>query len=248
MNEYVKSGIPICSIAGATDIISCFAGHNLTLPVYPGEIQYCNLGMHVQCFNEIGKHIYDEFGEFVCIKPFPSMPVYFKNDPGNVRYKETYFSRYPGVWTHGDYCLINSKTGGIVISGRSDSTMNVKGIRIGTSEIYNVVQQVPGVVDSLCVCQDFGEGDERMVLFVSYKRDEIEFEKLVSQIKHAILNGLSQRHMPSLILEAPSIPYTITGKKVEILVKKIISKKPYSINHESLKDPSELSYFINLKI
>ncbi|KAF0990058.1 hypothetical protein HZS_3718, partial [Henneguya salminicola] len=176
LNQQVKKGIPIFSIAAATDIISSFAGHNLTLPVYSGEIQYPTLGMYIQCFDCDGKNVFDQFGELVCIKPFPSMPVFIMNDFDHTRYNDTYFSKYPHIWAQGDYCENNSTTGGIVISGRrypvifltSDSTLNVNGVRIGSSEIYNVVEKIPEVIDSLCVSQDLGNGMERMILFVQH--------------------------------------------------------------------------------
>ncbi|NP_001306769.1 acetoacetyl-CoA synthetase isoform 3 [Homo sapiens] len=210
---------------GGTDIISCFMGHNFSLPVYKGEIQARNLGMAVEAWNEEGKAVWGESGELVCTKPIPCQPTHFWNDENGNKYRKAYFSKFPGIWAHGDYCRINPKTGGIVMLGRSDGTLNPNGVRFGSSEIYNIVESFEEVEDSLCVPQYNKYREERVILFLKMASGHAFQPDLVKRIRDAIRMGLSARHVPSLILETKGIPYTLNGKKVEVAVKQIIAGK-----------------------
>jgi acetoacetyl-CoA synthetase len=240
----VKKDVTLSSIAGGTDIISCFVLGNPNLPVYRGEIQCCGLGMNVHSFSVNGKSRINKQGELVCTSPFPSMPIYFWNDPDGGKYKTAYFEEFPGIWHHGDYISI-SEHGGVTMHGRSDATLNPGGVRIGTSEIYGVVENLPEVDDSLVIGQEW-QGDERVILFIKLN-DECKLDDdLVAKIKNAIKSNCSPRHVPAKILETPDIPYTINSKKVEIAVKKIINGKDVS-NREALSNPESLDFYKELK-
>lgn len=241
----VKSNLLLGSITGGSDIISLFAGHNMQLPVYRGEIQCRCLGMAVECFDESGNSVYDKKGELVCTKPFPCMPTHFWNDDNGVKYRKAYFSHFPGVWSHGDYCVINSRTKGIVMLGRSDSTLNPNGVRFGSAEIYNVVERFSEVADSICVSQDLSDSEERVVLFLKLQNDQVDFTPLVAAIKTAIRNQLSARHVPAVFERVSDIPYTISGKKVEIAVKKIINGEIVT-ERGALANPESLDLYFNL--
>ncbi|XP_054852321.1 acetoacetyl-CoA synthetase [Eublepharis macularius] len=221
----IKSSVLLGSISGGTDIVSCFMGQNVTIPVYKGEIQARNLGMAVEAWGDEGKPVWGESGELVCTKPMPCQPTHFWNDENGIKYRKAYFSKFPGVWSHGDYCKINPKTGGIVMLGRSDGTLNPSGVRFGSSEIYNIVEAFEEVSDSLCVPQYSKDGEERVILFLKMATNQVFSLDLVRRMKEAIRMALSARHVPSLILETEGIPYTINGKKVEVAVKQIIAGK-----------------------
>ncbi|XP_060106371.1 acetoacetyl-CoA synthetase [Heteronotia binoei] len=221
----IKSSVLLGSISGGTDIVSCFMGQNVTIPVHKGEIQARNLGMAVETWDDEGTPVWGESGELVCTKPMPCQPTHFWNDENGIKYRKAYFSRFPGVWSHGDYCKINPKTGGIVMLGRSDGTLNPSGVRFGSSEIYNIVEAFEEVSDSLCVPQYSKDGEERVILFLKMATNQAFSLELVRRIKDAIRVALSARHVPSLILETEGIPYTINGKKVEVAVKQIIAGK-----------------------
>ncbi|MFH1514630.1 MAG: acetoacetate--CoA ligase, partial [bacterium] len=218
--EYVyrewKSDVQLSSIAGGTDIISCFVLGSPILPVYCGEIQCKGLGMNVDCFDEKGRSVVGKQGELVCRSPFPSMPVYFWNDPGNKKYKAAYFETYPGIWHHGDYIQI-SQYGGITMFGRSDATLNPGGVRIGTSEIYSVVENMEEIVDSVVVGQHYGD-DERVILFVRLNGGFNLDDQLKKKIADQIRKNCTPRHVPAIILETRDVPYTLNGKKVEVAV------------------------------
>lgn len=238
----VKPDVLLGSISGGTDIISCFAGSNPTLPVYRGELQARNLGMHVESFNEYGNSIYNETGELVCVSPFPSMPIYFWGDTATKeKYHRSYFDKFPGVWSHGDYICINTATGGINIFGRSDSTLNPNGIRFGSAEIYNIVEKVEGVADSLVVGQSQG-ANERVILFVKMQSGHQFSRDLEIHLKSLIRDALSPRHVPELIMETPDVPYTMNMKKVEIAVKKLLrGEEPQNVS--SLLNPDCLKFY-----
>ncbi|XP_030075223.1 acetoacetyl-CoA synthetase [Microcaecilia unicolor] len=221
----IKSSVLLGSISGGTDIISCFMGQNVTIPVYRGEIQARNLGMAVEAWNNAGKPVWGESGELVCTKPIPCQPTHFWNDENGNKYRKAYFSKFPGVWAHGDFCKINPKTGGIVMLGRSDGTLNPNGVRFGSSEIYHIVEAFEEVSDSLCIPQYNKDGEERVILFLRMASSHKFSEELVKRMKNAIRIALSARHIPALILETKDIPYTISGKKVEVAVKEIIAGK-----------------------
>ncbi|XP_028621782.1 acetoacetyl-CoA synthetase [Grammomys surdaster] len=238
----VKSTVLLGSISGGTDIISCFMGQNSSIPVYKGEIQARNLGMAVEAWDEEGKAVWGASGELVCTKPMPCQPTHFWNDENGSKYRKAYFSKFPGVWAHGDYCKINPKTGGIIMLGRSDGTLNPNGVRFGSSEIYNIVEAFDEVEDSLCVPQYNRDGEERVVLFLKMASGHTFQPDLVKRIRDAIRLGLSARHVPSLILETQGIPYTLNGKKVEVAVKQVLAGR--TVEHRgAFSNPETLDLY-----
>uniref|UniRef100_A0A8C5KNN5 Acetoacetyl-CoA synthetase n=1 Tax=Jaculus jaculus TaxID=51337 RepID=A0A8C5KNN5_JACJA len=241
----IRSNVLLGSISGGTDIISCFMGQNTSIPVYKGEIQARNLAMAVEAWNEEGKAVWGESGELVCTKPIPCQPTHFWNDENGSKYRKAYFSKFPGVWAHGDYCRINPKTGGIVMLGRSDGTLNPNGVRFGSSEIYNIVEAFEEVEDSLCVPQYNRDGEERVILFLKMGSGHAFRTDLVKRIRDAIRLGLSARHVPSLILETQGIPYTLNGKKVEVAVKQVMAGR--AIEHRgAFSNPEALDLYRNI--
>ncbi len=239
----VKEDLQLSSISGGTDIVSCFMLGNPTLPVYAGEIQCRGLGMKVESYDEEGNSIINKKGELVCTAPFPSMPVYFWNDPEMEKYKSAYFDFYPNVWRHGDYIEI-TEHGGIIIYGRSDATLNPGGIRIGTAEIYRIVEAMDEVVDSIVVGKKWN-ADQKVILFVVLKNG-IELNKeLIDKIKLNIRNSATPRHVPSKIIKVNDIPRTISGKKVELAVTNIIHGEKVE-NKDALANPQSLDQFRNL--
>lgn len=241
----IKKDVQLSSISGGTDIVSCFMLGNPAVPVYRGELQCRGLGMDVQAFNENGQPVTDEQGELVCASAFPVQPVMFWDDPNNERYISAYFSEYENVWHHGDYVTINDH-GGIVVWGRSDATLNPGGIRIGTAEIYRVVESFSEVEDSIVVGQQL-EGDERVLLFVKLKEGKQLDGKLRIALRQKIKNECTPRHVPAMILQVADIPYTRSGKKVEIAVKKIINGKSID-NTNALANPEALIIFKQLLV
>jgi len=206
-------------------------------------LQCRGLGMNVQSFDSDGNTVINKKGELVCASAFPSMPVYFWNDPDGTKYQQAYFNSYPGVWHHGDYIMINN-LGGIKIFGRSDATLNPGGIRIGTAEIYRVVEKFSEVTDSLVVGQKWGD-DERVILFVKLTEDISLHNEFIQKIKKTIRLECSPRHIPKKIIKITDIPYTINGKKVEIAVKKIIHGEDVP-NRDALANPESLKFYQNL--
>ena len=240
----IKQDVLLASISGGTDIVSCFVLGNPALPVHRGELQCRGLGMKVEAFNDSGTGVFNENGELVCTQAFPSMPVFFWNDGDGQKYHNAYFADYPGIWRHGDFIEINDH-GGVRIYGRSDATLNPGGVRIGTAEIYTVVENLPEMADSLVVGQSW-QDDERVILFVKLPEGGVLDEALVKKLKTVIRKNCSPRHVPALILETADIPYTINGKKVEIAVKKIIGGKEVQ-NQSALANPESLELFKNLE-
>ncbi|QDP73109.1 acetoacetate--CoA ligase [Legionella israelensis] len=240
--QQLKPEVQLCSISGGTDIISCFALGNPILPVYRGELQCAGLGMAVEVFDEQGRSVRQTHGELVCTKPFPSMPVGFWNDPDQSRYKKAYFARFPNVWAHGDFAEI-TKHHGLIIHGRSDSVLNPGGVRIGTAEIYRQIEKIPQVLDSVVVGQNW-EDDVRVVLFVKLKEGIELSDELITTIRQTIRTHASPRHVPAKILQVKDIPRTISGKTVEVAVRKIIHGESIE-NVESLANPEALEYFKN---
>ena len=239
----IKQDVLLASISGGTDIVSCFVLGNPTLPVYRGELQCRGLGMKVEAFDESGRGVFNENGELVCTQAFPSMPIFFWNDPDGQKYHSAYFADYPGIWRHGDFIKINDH-GGVRIYGRSDATLNPGGVRIGTAEIYTVVENLPEIADSLVVGQAW-QDDERVILFVKLPEGGVLDDALVNKLKTVIRQNCSPRHVPAIILETADIPYTINGKKVEIAVKKIIGGKEVQ-NRSALANPESLELYKNL--
>ena len=239
----IKKDLCLSSVSGGTDIISCFALGNPTLPVYRGELQCCGLGMKVAVFDENGKAVSHQKGELVCTAPFPSMPVYFWHDESDQKYRAAYFEFFPNVWRHGDYMEI-TETGGVIIYGRSDATLLPGGVRIGTAEIYRLVETLPEVEDSLVIGQPW-LNDERIVLFLKLLPENTFNEELVGKIKKMIRENASPRHVPAIIMPIADIPYTINMKKVEIAVRKIIQGEEVK-NREALANPESLDLYKNL--
>ncbi len=241
--QEIKKDLHFNSISGGTDINGCFAAGSPTLPVYAGELQAPALGMKVKAYDENGNPIVDQQGELVCEAPSPSMPLYFWNDPKNERYKEAYFRFYlnKNVWRHGDYITIHSDTGGITFFGRSDAVLKPSGVRIGTAEIYNVVEKLEEIVDSLAIGQNW-KGDQRIILFVKLAPRHNLTEDLRNKIGKTLRENASPRHAPALIIEVPDVPYTFSMKKVEIAVANIIHGKPVQ-NRDALINPESLDYF-----
>ena len=238
--DAIGSELQLSSIAGGTDIISCFVLGNPTLPVRRGEIQCRGLGMAVEFFDDEGNALLEQRGELVCTKPFPSAPVGFWNDPDNAKYRAAYFEKYPGVWAHGDFAELR-RTGGIVIHGRSDAVLNPGGVRIGTAEIYRQVEKLDEVVESIAIGQDW-EDDVRVVLFVVLREGVELDDDLRARIRRVIRENTTPRHVPAKIVAVPEIPRTKSGKIVEIAVRTVVHGEEVK-NTEALANPEALRYF-----
>jgi acetoacetyl-CoA synthetase len=240
----IKRDIHLASISGGTDIVSCFALGNPIAPVWRGELQTRGLGMSVEVFDREGQSLRGAEGELVCTRPFPSMPVEFWNDPGGSKYRAAYFEHYAGVWRHGDWARITDHDG-LVILGRSDATLNPGGVRIGTAEIYRQVEQLPEVVESLVVGQEW-EGDVRIVLFVRLREGASLDEGLAGRIRQRIREYASPHHVPRKILQVNDIPRTISGKITELAVRDVIHGRPVA-NRDALANPQALDLFRGLQ-
>ena len=239
----IKEDICLSSISGGTDLNGCFAAGNPIGPVYRGELQARCLAMDVQAFDENGQPVINQSGELVCRKPFPSMPIMFWNDPDGAKYHSAYFDEYPGIWHHGDFIEVNER-GGVVIYGRSDATLNPGGVRIGTAEIYRVVENIGGIDDSLVVGQEW-DNDVRVVLFVKLPEGQTLDDDMVKKIRGAIRSNCTPRHMPAKVIQIADIPYTINMKKVELAVKNIIHGRPVK-NRDALANPDSLDLYKDL--
>ncbi len=245
--EHVKSDIWLASISGGTDVCSAFVGGSILLPVYSGELQCRSLGAKVEAFDEQGRPLVNEVGELVITEPMPSMPLFFWNDPDNKRYQESYFNMYPGIWRHGDWIQITAR-GSAVIYGRSDSTLNRMGIRMGTSEIYRVVEGFPEVLDSLIVGIEYPGGRYYMPLFVVL-RDNVELDDaLKARIKESLRRNISPHHVPDEVFAIREVPHTLSGKKLEVPVKKLFMGIPVekAISTDAMSNPQSIQYFIEL--
>jgi acetoacetyl-CoA synthetase len=240
--QHIKSDVQLCSISGGTDIISCFALGNPILPVYRGELQCLGLGMDVAIFDENGEPCLEKAGELVCKTPFPSMPIYFWNDPDQARYRHAYFDKYPPIWAHGDRAEITANHG-LIIYGRSDAILNPGGVRIGTAEIYHQVEKIDEVVDSVVIAQKW-QDDVRIVLFVKLRKDLNLDESLIRKIRDMIRTHASPRHVPAKILQVSDIPRTINGKVVELAVRDVVEGRPIT-NRGSIANPEALKEFMN---
>jgi acetoacetyl-CoA synthetase len=240
----IKPNLQLASISGGTDLNGCFALGNPMGPVYAGELQCRGLAMKVEAFDENGNPVINQKGELVCTAPFPSMPIYFWDDPDGAKYHSAYFDVYPGVWRHGDFILINER-GGVVIYGRSDATLNPGGVRIGTAEIYRLLEQMEEIEDSVVIGQNW-KNDVRVVLFVKMAPGCELNDALKDRIRRTIREYASPRHVPRKILETPAVPYTLNMKKVELAVKKVIEGKPV-LNKDALSNPESLDYYNDLE-
>jgi acetoacetyl-CoA synthetase len=245
--EHVKNDLWLFSTSGGTDLCTAFVGGVPLLPVRAAELQARALGARVEAFDEDGNPVVDEVGELVISEPMPSMPIYFWNDPEGERYRESYFDVFPGVWRHGDWIKVK-KNGACVIYGRSDSTINRGGVRMGTSEIYSAVGKVDEVADSLVVDVPRAGGNSFMPLFVVLREGADLDDDLKGRIKASIRENASPRHVPNEILAVPDIPRTLNGKKLEVPVKKILSGTPpeKAASKESLSNPESLDRFVEL--
>jgi len=239
----VKADLQLSSIAGGTDIVSCFVLGNPLLPVHRGEIQCRGLGMAVEVWDDAGKPLRGEPGELVCTAPFPSMPLGFWKDDDGARYRGVYFERFPGVWHHGDWVELTLHDG-VVIHGRSDAVLNPGGVRIGTAEIYRQVERLDEVVESLAVGQDW-EGDVRVVLFVVLRGGHALDALLTERIKRTIRDSCTPRHVPAKVIQVPELPRTISGKLVELAVRNLIHGRPVR-NLDALANPKALEHFRDL--
>jgi acetoacetyl-CoA synthetase len=237
----VKEDLWIASVSGGTDIAGGFVGPAPILPVNAGEIQCRMLGKDIQSWNDAGEPVVDEIGELVCASPLPSMPIYFWGDKDGKRYHDSYFDDFEGVWRHGDFLKITSY-GGCYIYGRSDSTLNRYGVRIGTAEIYRAVEQVEGIADSLIVCCELDDANFFMPMFIKLKLDQ----DLNDAIKHKLRNECSPRHVPDKVYAVDQIPYTLTGKKMEVPIRKILVgwDTDKAANIDAMANPQSLDYFV----
>lgn len=236
----IKGDLQLASISGGTDICGCFVGGNPLSPVWRGEIQGPMLGMAVDVYDELGRPVRGEKGELVCVKPFPSMPVMFWNDPDGTKYHNAYFARFQDIWCHGDFAEL-TEHGGMIIHGRSDATLNPGGVRIGTAELYAQVEQVPEVIEALAIGQDW-DNDVRVVLFVRLHPGVVLDEDLVSKIKMQIRRGASPRHVPAKIVVVEDIPRTKSGKITELAVREVVHGRIVK-NKEALANPEALELF-----
>ena len=239
----IKSDIQIASISGGTDLLSCFVLSNPLSPVVKGEIQCKALGMDVDIFNENGESIVNEEGELVCKNSFPSMPIKFWNDPDDKKYKDAYFEKFTGIWRHGDWAKITER-GTIVIYGRSDATLNPGGVRIGTAEIYNTVEKLNEVVESIVIAQNW-DNDVRIILFLKLADDFELTESLKEKVIDKIRTNLTPRHIPAKVVSVPDIPRTRSGKITELAVRDIVHGKEIK-NKEALANPKALLHFANI--
>ncbi len=242
--ENIKSDLQLASISGGTDLNGCFALGNPMGPVYAGELQCRGLAMKVEAFDQNGKSVVGKQGELVCTAPFPSMPIWFWDDPDGRKYYSAYFDVYPNVWRHGDYIEINER-GGVVIYGRSDATLNPGGVRIGTAEIYRQMEQLPEIEDSIVVGQNW-KNDVRVVLFVKLAQGYELDDQLKSKIRNIVRTNASPRHVPAKIIEVPDVPYTLNMKKVELAVKKTIHDQPVD-NKDALRNPEALDFYAGIE-
>lgn len=239
----VSNTAQLSSISGGTDLNGCFVLGNPLSLVRRGEIQGSGLGLNVQIWNESGKQVFDEEGELVCTAPFPSMPVYFGNDEDGEKYRKAYFEKFPNVWRHGDFGIQTSE-GGFIILGRSDATLNPGGVRIGTSDIYRIVEKIPGIVDSIAIGINI-RGEEKVILFIKVREGAI-FKDLEIQLKEKLKVEASPKHVPSFVFSVSDIPYTRNMKKVELIIKNLLEGKKIT-NRESLHNPDILEEYSEFK-
>ena len=240
--DAIGRDVQLASISGGTDIVSCFALGNPTLPVYRGELQCRGLGMRVEVYDDAGRAVREQQGELVCTAPFPSMPVGFWNDPDGSRYRAAYFERFPNVWCHGDFAILTSR-GGLIILGRSDAVLNPGGVRIGTAEIYRQVEKLHEVLESIAIGQDW-DNDVRVVLFVRLRPGVALDANLEQRIREVIRTNTTPRHVPARIVAVEDIPRTISGKIVELAVREVVHGRPVK-NTDALANPAALEHFRN---
>ncbi|MEV1024525.1 acetoacetate--CoA ligase [Streptomyces sp. NPDC050264] len=244
LHDEVRADLWIASVSGGTDVCSCFAGAVATLPVYIGELQAPGLGTDLQAWDHEGNPVVDEVGELVVTNPMPSMPIRFWNDPDGSRYHDSYFDTYPGVWRHGDWITVTSR-GSVVIHGRSDSTLNRQGVRMGSADIYEAVERLPEIRESLVIGLEQPDGGYWMPLFVHLAPGAVLDDDLRARIKLTIREQLSPRHVPDEIIEAPGVPHTLTGKRIEVPVKRLLQGTPLekAVNPGSIDNLELLRFY-----
>ena len=245
--EQVKSDVWLASMSGGTDVCTGFVGGSILQPVYEGEIQGRGLGANVESFDEQGQPLLDEVGELVITEPMPSMPLFFWNDEGGKRYLDSYFEMYPGIWRHGDWIRI-TPTGSAIIYGRSDSTINRQGIRMGSSEIYRIVEGFPEILDSLIIGVELPGGKYYMPLFVVMRDGVALDDSLKARIKEQLRRNVSPHHVPDEILQIAEVPRTLSGKKLEVPVKKLFLGMPVekAVSVDAMANPQAIQYFIDM--
>ncbi|KND26739.1 acetoacetate--CoA ligase [Streptomyces acidiscabies] len=247
LHDEVGADTWIASVSGGTDVCSCFAGAVPTLPVYTGELQAPGLGTDLQAWDPQGRPVIDEVGELVVTNPMPSMPIRFWNDPDGSRYHDSYFDTYPGVWRHGDWITVTAR-GSVIIHGRSDSTLNRQGVRMGSADIYEVVERLPEIRESLVIGVEQADGGYWMPLFVHLTPGSVLDEALLGRIRGTIREQLSPRHVPDEVIEVPGIPHTLTGKRIEVPVKRLLQGTPLekAVNPGSIDNLDLLGFYEDL--
>ncbi|HQD13582.1 MAG TPA: hypothetical protein PLW43_11590, partial [Chitinophagales bacterium] len=245
--EAIKKEVWLISLSGGTDVCSAFVGGCPYLPVYEGEIQCKMLGCKLEAWNDEGQSVENELGELMLTAPMPSMPVFFWNDDNNERYRQAYFEQDAKVWRHGDWIKITEQKG-IIIYGRSDATLNRDGVRIGTAEIYSAVESLPEIKDSLVVCVERQDGTYFMPLFVVLKEQAVWSTAIQQSIKNKLRQQYSPRHVPDVIFPVQQIPYTISGKKMEMPVKKLFMGMPLEkcVSLDTMKNPESMQEYVAL--
>ncbi|MGW4277324.1 acetoacetate--CoA ligase [Streptomyces seoulensis] len=247
LHDEVGDDVWIASVSGGTDVCSCFAGAVPTLPVHIGELQAPCLGTDLQSWDPSGAPLVDEVGELVVASPMPSMPIHFWNDPDGTRYHDSYFAMYPGVWRHGDWITLTAR-GSVIIHGRSDSTLNRQGVRMGSADIYEAVERLPEIRESLVIGVEQPDGGYWMPLFVHLAPGAVLDDALLGRVKRTIREQLSPRHVPDEIIEVPGIPHTLTGKRIEVPVKRLLQGTPLekAVNPGSIDDLDLLHFYEDL--
>ncbi|WP_370418278.1 acetoacetate--CoA ligase [Streptomyces sp. QH1-20] len=247
IHDEVAEDMWIASVSGGTDVCSCFAGAVPTLPVHIGELQAPCLGTDLQAWDAHGKPVVDEVGELIVAAPMPSMPIRFWNDPDGTRYRESYFEMFPGAWRHGDWITLTSR-GSVVIHGRSDSTLNRQGVRMGSADIYEAVERLPEIRESLVIGAEQADGGYWMPLFVHLAPGATLDDELLTRIKRTIREQLSPRHVPDEVIEVPGIPHTLTGKRIEVPVKRLLQGTPLekAVNPGSVDNIDLLRFYEDL--
>ncbi|MFF4490107.1 acetoacetate--CoA ligase [Streptomyces sp. NPDC001544] len=247
VRDHVGAGVRLASTSGGTDVVSGFAGSAPTTPVWAGELSAPNLGVALAAYDGAGRPVVDQVGELVVTRPMPSMPLYFWNDPDGSRYRDAYFSAYPGVWRHGDWITLTSH-GSVIVHGRSDATLNRNGVRLGSADIHDIVERLPEIAEALVIGAEEPDGGYWMPLFVVLADGVGLDDSLCEKIRDAIRTGASPRHVPDEILTVPAIPHTKTGKKLEVPVKRLLQgvRADQVLNPSAVDNPDLIAYFAGL--
>ncbi|MER6128512.1 acetoacetate--CoA ligase [Streptomyces sp. NPDC001795] len=247
VRDHVGAGIQLASTSGGTDVVSAFAGSAPTTPVWAGELSAPNLGVALAAYDGAGRPVVDQVGELVVTRPMPSMPLYFWNDPDGSRYRDAYFTAYPGVWRHGDWITITGH-GSVIVHGRSDATLNRNGVRLGSADIHDIVERLPEIAEALVIGAEEPDGGYWMPLFVVPAPGVTLDDALREKIRDALRTGASPRHVPDEILAVPAIPHTRTGKKLEVPVKRLLQGAPAEqvLNPSAVDNPDLVAYFADL--